>query len=98
MIFCANWPAVRIQAWETLLPARAIENQCFVLGVNRTGADGNQKLHNGKSQLLDPLGICIDNIGEAETTAALEIEQKKIHSVRNEFPFLRDSDNFELLK
>jgi omega-amidase len=96
MIFCANWPAVRIQAWETLLPARAIENQCYVLGVNRAGADGNEKMHNGQSQLLDPLGFCKHNMGEAEGNAIFEIEQKKIHSVRNEFPFLKDADKFDI--
>ncbi len=97
MIFCANWPSARIHAWNTLLPARAIENQCYVLGVNRAGADGNGKMHNGHSQLLDPLGICMHNMGEAERKATFEIETQKIQSVRNEFPFLKDADDFKFL-
>lgn len=96
MIFCANWPAVRIQAWNSLLPARAIENQCFVVGVNRVGVDGTDNPHNGNSQLLDPLGNCLLNLGENETNQTVILEKEKLHSIRMKFPFLSDADKFTL--
>ena len=56
LMYVANWPERRIHAWKTLLQARAIENQCFVVGVNRTGVDGNQIVYSGESMVVDPLG------------------------------------------
>lgn len=96
MLFCANWPAVRIQAWNTLLPARAVENQCYVLGVNRVGTDGNAKLYNGQSQLFDVSGKLLLNCGDTEFIEHIMLEKEKIHSLRNEFPFLRDADEFDI--
>jgi predicted amidohydrolase len=96
MIFCANWPAVRIQAWNALLPARAIENQCFVVGVNRVGVDGVDNIHNGNSQLLDPLGNCLLNLDENEAHKTVMLEKEKLHSIRMKFPFLSDAEKFTL--
>ena len=56
LIYVANWPERRIPAWKTLLQARAIENQCYVIGVNRVGEDGNGIYHSGDSMVIDPLG------------------------------------------
>ena len=56
LIYVANWPERRNHAWKTLLIARAIENQCYVIGVNRVGEDGNQIAHSGDSMIIDPLG------------------------------------------
>jgi predicted amidohydrolase len=96
MLFCANWPEARIKAWDTLLTARAIENQCYVLGVNRVGADGNSKQYNGHTQLIDMLGQNLFVHEHAETTELVMLEKEKIHSHRNEFPFLTDADQFEI--
>ena len=56
LIYVANWPEKRSHAWKTLLQARAIENQCYVVGVNRTGNDGNNIYHSGDSMIIDPMG------------------------------------------
>ncbi|MEK0420759.1 MAG: hypothetical protein RLZZ161_610 [Bacteroidota bacterium] len=96
MIFCANWPEVRIQAWNALLPARAIENQCFVLGVNRVGVDGNGINHNGYTQLCDPLGIKINRKRESSEYLTFSINKETIQTIRMKFPFSKDSDLFEI--
>lgn len=96
MLFCANWPEVRIQAWKALLTARAIENQCYVLGVNRVGADGKYKQHNGQTQLNDPCGVILSPNADVEACYRLSAQKATIESVRNEFPFLTDSDTFQI--
>lgn len=98
MIFCANWPSVRINAWNTLLPARAIENQCYVLGVNRVGLDGYDNPHNGKSQLCDPLGVNNRKLNDEEQAFIFEIQNSEIQETRKQFPFLRDADEFSIFK
>lgn len=98
MLFCANWPAARIHAWNTLLPARAIENQCFVLGVNRVGTDGNDKMHNGQSTLINPLGLIINNLGENEKNYCAEVDRTQVFSVRKQFPFLKDADLYSFVE
>ncbi|MFN4915665.1 MAG: nitrilase-related carbon-nitrogen hydrolase [Sphingomonadales bacterium] len=97
MLFCANWPEARIQAWNALLAARAIENQCFVLGVNRVGLDGKQKQHNGQTQLCDPLGSQINPCGDSEAVFEYSVQREVLQSIRIEYPFLRDSDLFTVL-
>jgi len=96
MIFCANWPEVRIHAWNALLPARAIENQCFVLGVNRVGVDGYDKSHNGESQLCNPLGVISNKLTGEELAIKYEVQKSEILNVRNQFPFLKDADVFNI--
>jgi omega-amidase len=56
LLYVANWPKKRSHAWKTLLTARAIENQCYVIGVNRVGTDGNHNVYNGDSMVVDALG------------------------------------------
>jgi len=86
----ANWPSTRKDHWETLLKARAIENQCFVVGVNRTGKDGNGISYPGASHIFDPMGTDICSGGTREQVIVCEIDFKEIIKVRAQFPFLED--------
>lgn len=93
LIFVANWPKKRIEAWQTLLRARAIENQCFVAGVNRVGTDGNAIEYNGNSMVVDPLGRIIFQ-SEEECVQTLELNKLYLTKCRERFPFLNDADEF----
>ncbi len=93
-LFCANWPAVRIQAWKQLLMARAIENQCFVLGVNRIGADGMGIAHNGQSVLIDAKGNELAIVNENNMDLIESIDSKTLLEYRKVFPVLNDADEF----
>jgi len=86
----ANWPSQRIDHWNALLAARAIENQCFVIGVNRTGTDGNNLSYPGNSHVFSPSGqdICAGNSQDELIIA--DIDLSEVAKVRNEFPFLSD--------
>ncbi len=85
----ANWPATRIDHWKTLLKARAIENQCYVAGINRVGDD--PKLHyNGFSSVYDPMGKEIVSIENEEKLIVAEIDKNYVNEIRKEFPFLDD--------
>jgi len=86
----ANWPGSRKDHWETLLKARAIENQCFVIGVNRTGKDGNGIRYAGASHVYSPLGKDICAGGPGEQFIACEIDPETVTKVRSRFPFLED--------
>lgn len=97
MIFCANWPAVRIQAWNALLTARAIENQCFVVGVNRVGVDGADNPHSGCTQVFDAVGNSMIHLGETEISEIVVLEKEKLHLIKMKFPFLADADRFNCL-
>ncbi|HSB93516.1 MAG TPA: nitrilase-related carbon-nitrogen hydrolase, partial [Flavitalea sp.] len=81
-------------AWKTLLQARAIENQCYVIGLNRVGSDANDITYSGDSMIVDPLGeVLVTNNGEEVNLAAV-LEKKHLHDVREKFPFLKDADKF----
>ena len=85
----ANWPDTRIEHWRTLLKARAIENQCYVVGVNRVGDD--LKLHyNGFSSLFDPMGKEIIAVENDEMIIESEIDKSYVNEVRKKLPFLKD--------
>lgn len=86
----ANWPESRKDHWLTLLKARAIENQCFVIGVNRVGRDGNGLDYGGGSTVWDPQGGLICSAGEKEDLAVCEILPDFVIEVRTRFPFLQD--------
>lgn len=95
LIYLANWPSRRIDAWETLIKARAIENQSVTIGVNRIGKDGNGTLFNGRSLAFDPFGVQIcstrDNKEEVKT---MILEKETIQYQKNKINFLKDRDNF----
>ncbi len=97
LVFVASWPAKRTLAWKTLLQARAIENQCYVLGVNRVGEDGNGLEYIGDSRIIDPLGDIIwQSPGEA-SVCTHTFYKEDLYGVRAKFPFLNDADPFVLL-
>lgn len=94
IIYVANWPQRRSHAWKTLLQARAIENQCYVVGVNRVGNDGNNIYHSGDSMIIDPLGEPLYAGADKEESFTCVLQKEKIDEVRTKFPFWKDADNF----
>ncbi|HUS03436.1 MAG TPA: amidohydrolase [Chitinophagaceae bacterium] len=97
LIYVANWPERRITAWNTLLQARAIENQCYVVGVNRVGDDGNNIHYSGESMIIDPLGEILYHKANEEDVFTYTLQKEKPDEVREKFPFWRDADSFEIL-
>ncbi len=89
----ANWPASRIKHWTALLKARAIENQTFVVGVNRVGSDGNDLVYNGQSIIIGPDGEVIKAAGTTEELLVGEIDASSVAILRNRLPFLADMKN-----
>jgi len=97
LIYVANWPETRIQAWDILLQARAIENMSYCIGVNRTGSDGNKYRYNGHSAIYDCLGKPLfKNNREAEFTQVLCLEKSHVSETREKLKFLQDRDSFSL--
>ncbi|MCD2424204.1 amidohydrolase [Niabella pedocola] len=94
LINVANWPQRRSLAWKTLLQARAIENQCYVVGVNRVGEDGNGIYYSGDSMVIDPLGEILYHKAEDEDICTITLHKTKLEEVRSKFPFWRDADGF----
>lgn len=94
LIYVANWPERRTHAWKTLLQARAIENQCYVAGVNRTGTDGNNFYYSGDSMIVDPMGGILKTATHEESIISIDLERTPLEEVRNKLPFLKDADNF----
>jgi predicted amidohydrolase len=94
LIVVANWPQPRMHAWRTLLAARAIENQCYVIGVNRTGTDGRGLEYTGESMILGPLGETIENLGPEEGIFSYTLDREQLDETRSKFPFWRDADGF----
>jgi predicted amidohydrolase len=94
LIYVANWPERRNHAWKTLLCARAIENQCYVIGVNRVGRDGNNINHSGNSLVIDPLGEVLYHMAEEEDIFTITLQREHLQEVRNKFPFWKDGDYF----
>ncbi|MEN2284269.1 amidohydrolase [Algoriphagus sp. SE2] len=97
MFFVASWPAVRTSAWDALLPARAIENLCYVAGVNRVGKDGNGIDYLGHSGVFDFKGIELSQTEkEVEKTEIFQLEAAVLESYRQKFPAWRDADAFKI--
>lgn len=97
-IYCANWPQPRINVWNVLLQARAIENQCYVAGCNRIGTDGMKISYNGSSRIINPRGEIIkmaEDNEEAVITAELSLEE--LSYFRKKFDTLKDADDFNIL-
>ena len=96
LIYVANWPERRINAWKTLLRARAIENQCYVIGGNRVGDDGNGIHYSGGSMIVDPLGEILYEKENEEDVFTYALQKEKLNEVREKFPFWRDADLFNI--
>lgn len=98
MVNVANWPAARRHIWDTLLKARAMENQAYVVGVNRIGEDGNGIAHSGGSSILDFAG---DSLVEAQDDyqqiIRAELSLSKLQEFRKSFPVYLDADDFEIV-
>jgi omega-amidase len=97
LIYVANWPERRIHAWTTLLRARAIENQCYVVGVNRTGGDGNKIHYAGESMAIDPMGEILYHEKDKEDIFTITLDKSVLEKTREKFPFWKDADNFKII-
>lgn len=97
LIYVANWPQKRNIAWKTLLQARAIENQCYVIGVNRVGNDGKSNYHSGDSSIIDPMGSILWQQADKEAVFTHTFHKEELEKVRAELPFLNDADKFAIL-
>jgi len=94
LVYVANWPERRSHAWKTLLCARAIENQCYVIGVNRVGTDGNGIYHSGNTLIIDPLGEILYHMADDEDIFTTALQKERLTEVRAKFPFWKDGDDF----
>lgn len=97
LIYVANWPTRRIYAWNQLLIARAIENQCFVAGLNRIGVDGKSIAYSGESAVLDPLGMPLTGKLTKEEVNSVTLPKKQLEELRKSFPVMKDGDKFKIL-
>ena len=97
LLYVANWPEARSLAWRTLLQARAIENQCYVAGVNMVGKDGKGYDHAGESSVFGPLGETLWQAGREACTHTVTLDKETLRKVRTGLPFLADADKFVLL-
>lgn len=96
IIYVANWPLQRATAWKTLLQARAIENQSYVIGVNRVGEDGTQKLYSGDSSVIHPLGDILYQKETMEDVYSFTIKKSELEETRKRLPFYLDRDEFNI--
>ena len=96
LLYVANWPAARAQAWKTLLPARAIENLCYVAGLNRVGVDGNGLAYSGDSAVLDFMGTPLLSMADEEGVETTTLRLDALLGHRERFPAMLDSDTFTL--
>ena len=91
-LFVANWPAPRAKHWRLLLAARAVENQCWVAGVNRIGSDGNERRYDGQSRIVDPLGEVVLDAGTAAGIHTHTLSAARLAEYREAFPAWKDAD------
>jgi len=96
MLLVANWPSRRVMHWSRLLQARAIENQSWVIGVNRVGEDGNGFKYPGCSVVHDPMGACVADLGGEEMAEVVDLDLSMVEKVRDDFPFQADADTFTI--
>ena len=95
-LYVANWPSARAYAWKTLLRARAIENLCYVAGVNRVGSDGNGLHYAGDSAVIDFLGAPVSESHDREVVTTTTLQAAELAAHRERFPAMLDGDRFEL--
>lgn len=98
LVYSANWPSVRSNVWKALLVARAIENQCYVIGVNRVGANPDGTTYNGDSAIIGPRGELLASLdpGKEGVVSAL-LSREILDKYRDDMPVWRDADPFELI-
>ncbi|PWA11377.1 amidohydrolase [Flavobacterium laiguense] len=96
LIYAANWPKIRINAWDTLLKARAIENMSYTIGVNRIGEDNNGHQYNGHTQVVNFLGDYILEPIENKGVFIVQLNKAELLLARKKFNFLNDRDSFVL--
>lgn len=98
LIYVANWPKPRIKAWDILLKARAIENLCYVIGVNRLGKDFNNLEYLGHSAVINAMGEpVLEFLEDQELTKSIILTKDHIETTRSKFGFLADKDEFEIV-
>jgi len=90
LVVIANWPRKRREHWTTLLRARAIENQAYVIGVNRCGKDPQMDYHGG-SMVINPWGETVSEAGAGEELLSADLDMAVIKRIRKDFPVLRDA-------
>lgn len=91
-VFIANWPARRAPHWKLLLPARAVENQSYVIGVNRVGEDGNGHAYSGDSSIIDPLGNILFQKADIPCIYTAKLNYDKVREYREAFAVWQDAD------
>jgi omega-amidase len=96
LLYVANWPALRADAWSSLLKARAIENQCYLIAVNRVGEDGNGVPFPGRCIVRDPLGAALTKSDDTVRVIDTTLDPEVLHDIRTSLKFLADADPFEL--
>ena len=94
LLYVASWPKPRIEAWNALLKARAIENMSYAIGVNRVGIDANGYEYSGNSATYDLLGKCLTKDKQEEISLIVELDKETQDKTRNKFRFLDDKDSF----
>jgi len=97
LVYVANWPERRVHAWRTLLQASAIENQCYVVGVNRVGDDGNGIHYSGESMIVNPIGDVLYTKKEEEDIFTITLDKTPLSTIREKFPFWKNADKFGLI-
>lgn len=96
LLYVANWPRPRASAWNILLQGRAVENLCYVAGVNRVGTDGNGISYNGCSAVIDPKGLRLYYAEECENIQSIQLSAEALQRYREKFPAQLDADRFRL--
>lgn len=96
LVYVANWPAARSHAWKTLLCARAIENQCYVIAVNRVGKDGHEHYYSGDSMVIDPLGEVQYHMSDDEDIFTITLLKEHLEQIRQKYPFWKDADSYKI--
>lgn len=97
LMIVANWPEKRALHWRTLIPARAVENQSYVIGVNRVGHDGNEVYHSGDSTCIDPNGNVVYYKRDEEDVYTFSVIGDEVKKARRALPFLKDADKFKII-
>jgi predicted amidohydrolase len=97
LLVVANWPEKRAHHWRMLIPARAVENQSFIIALNRVGYDGKQIYYSGDTTCLSPAGDVIYYKRDEEDLYTFTINKAEVERIRTEMPFLKDADDFNLI-